>query len=245
MTRWSLQKLLHALDADIGTQLEMSRELLGHPVDKGDASEALWLELLQQYLPKRYEARRAHVVDSRGQFSDQIDIVIHDRQYSPFVFLFQDSEVVPAESVYAVFEVKQTADAGNIDYAHKKIASVRKLYRTSLPIPTASGTIAPKPLHHILGGALTLATDWTPPFGDPFHKAIASGAADAKIDLLCIAGVGTFERQADGVTVTHLAPGAGARFLLNLIARLQDIATVPMIDVRAYAAWLAIDQDNT
>ena len=28
-------------------------------------------------------------------------------------------------------------------------------------------------------------------------------------------------------------------FLLELIARLQAIATVPMIDVRAYARWLA------
>ena len=27
-------------------------------------------------------------------------------------------------------------------------------------------------------------------------------------------------------------------FLFELIARLQDVATVPMIDVRAYASWL-------
>jgi hypothetical protein len=31
---------------------------------------------------------------------------------------------------------------------------------------------------------------------------------------------------------------AATRFLLNLIARLQASATVPMIDVGAYAAWL-------
>jgi hypothetical protein len=32
-------------------------------------------------------------------------------------------------------------------------------------------------------------------------------------------------------------------FLLELIARLQDLATVPMIDVRAYAKWLS-DKDD-
>jgi len=32
---------------------------------------------------------------------------------------------------------------------------------------------------------------------------------------------------------------AATAFLLELIARLQDSATVPMIDVRAYAKWLA------
>jgi hypothetical protein len=30
-------------------------------------------------------------------------------------------------------------------------------------------------------------------------------------------------------------------FLLELIARLQEKATVPMIDVRAYARWLDVD----
>ena len=32
---------------------------------------------------------------------------------------------------------------------------------------------------------------------------------------------------------------AATAFLLDLIARLQDSARVPMIDVRAYARWLA------
>ena len=235
---WSLQKLLHALDADIATQLARSRELLGHPVDKGDASEALWLELLGKYLPQRYQVRRAHVVDSTGQFSDQIDVVIHDRQYSPFVFTYQESEVVPAESVYATFEVKQTLDAANVAYAREKIESVRRLHRTSLPIPSASGLQPAKPLHHILGGLLSLASTWNPPLGEPLKNAVTSAIPNQQIDLICVAGTGTLERLADGTIAIDLTPGAGARFLLTLIARLQEIATVPMIDVRAYAASL-------
>jgi hypothetical protein len=37
-----------------------------------------------------------------------------------------------------------------------------------------------------------------------------------------------------------MTPGstAATAFLLDLIARLQEIATVPMIDTRAYARWL-------
>ena len=31
---------------------------------------------------------------------------------------------------------------------------------------------------------------------------------------------------------------AATAFLFELIARLQALATVPMIDIRAYAAWL-------
>jgi hypothetical protein len=238
MTKWSLANLLRAVDADIGTRLARARELIGHPVDKGDASEAVWLDLLRNYLPKRYEARRAHVVDSRGQFSEQIDIVVHDRQYSPFVFCYEKSEVVPAESVYAVFEVKQTLDAATVAYAQDKIASVRRLHRTSLPIPTAGGILPPKPLHHILGGALALASGWKPPIGDPLVKALSSSDRAGQIDIGCISGAGTFERLPDGQIAIDVTDGAGARFLLTLIDRLQEIATVPMIDVRAYAAWL-------
>ena len=108
----------------------------------------------------------------------------------------------------------------------------------SLPVPTIAGIQPRKPLHHILGGALALASDWTPAFGGPLAAALASTDTNEQIDLICVAGVGALERLADGSFATELAPGAGARFLLSLIARLQDIATVPMIDARAYAAWL-------
>ena len=68
--------------------------------------------MLDTYLPKRYQAAKAHVVDSLGNFSQQIDVVVFDRQYSPFIFTYENETIIPAESVYAVFEAKQTADAG-------------------------------------------------------------------------------------------------------------------------------------
>src|SRR5258707_7782542 len=104
MSEWSLSKLLAGLHDDIEQKLATSRKTLGHSGTKGDASESVWLELLTAYLPKRYQLASAHVVDSEGAFSDQIDVVVFDRQYSPFIFQFQGQTVIPAESVYAVFE---------------------------------------------------------------------------------------------------------------------------------------------
>ena len=83
-----------------------------------------------------------------------------DRQYSPFIFSYEGQTIVPAESVYAVFEAKQSINADRIDYARKKVASVRRLHRTSLPIPHAQGTYPPKPLIPILGGVLNFESDW-------------------------------------------------------------------------------------
>lgn len=243
MSKWSLPTLLSGLHDDIQQKLAISRRSFGHPGTKGDASEAVWLELLQKYLPTRYRAASAHVVDSHGHFSDQIDVVVFDRQYSPFIFDYQGQIIIPAESVYAVFEAKQSINADQVQYAHKKVASVRNLHRTSLPIPHAGGVYDAKPLQHILGGLLTFESDWSPGLGDPLQSALKDALEAERLDLGCIAAHGIFECAKDGpVTLTPMAKAATA-FLFELIARLQEMATVPMIDVRAYAEWLGADLD--
>ena len=144
MSEWSLPQLLATMHDDIQRRLDAVRKNFGHPGIKGDASEKVWLDLIKTYLPERYSADTAHVVDSEGKFSDQIDIVVFDRQYSPFVFRYAEQTIIPSECIYAVFEVKQTINAPNVRYAKEKVASVRRLCRTSLPIPHAGGYIPRK-----------------------------------------------------------------------------------------------------
>jgi hypothetical protein len=177
-------------------------------------------------------------VDSNGNFSDQIDVLVFDRQYSPFIFQYQGQAIIPAESVYGAFEAKQSINAEQVRYAEAKLASVRKLHRTSLPIPTASGLLPPKGLHHIIGGLLTFESDWDPPLGNPLLDALKAGDANGRLDLGCVAAHGTFSCDTGGChTATQLNKAATA-ILFELISRLQACATVPMIDVRAYAKWL-------
>ncbi len=235
---WSLSQLLAGLHDDIEHRLKTARVSFGHPVAKGDASEAVWLELLTTYLPKRYQAAKATVVDSAGSFSHQIDVVVFDRQYSPFIFHFQGEIIIPAESVYAVFEAKQSINAGQVAYARDKVASVRRLHRTSLPIPHAGGTYPPRPLPHILGGLLTFESEWSPALGQPFTDALSGGDAETRLDLGCVAAHGMFGCDAGGCHTIVPQGKPATAFLLELIARLQSSATVPMIDVRAYARWL-------
>jgi hypothetical protein len=235
---WSLPQLLAGLHDDIEQRLAIARKSFGHPGTKGDASQTVWLQLLQTYMPKRYQAATAHVVDSKGAFSDQIDVVLFDRQYSPFIFHFEGQTIVPAESVYAVFEAKQTIDSGQVEYAQKKVASVRRLHRTSLPIPHAGGTYPPKPLPFIIGGLLTFESEWNPALGQPLADALKSGDPTGRLDLGCVAAHGIFQCDSVGC-YTFTPPGKPATvFLFELIARLQSNATTPMIDIRAYGQWL-------
>jgi hypothetical protein len=239
MVNWSLSRLFADLNDDIQQRLGTCRRSFAHPGTKGDASENVWLKLLQTYLPKRYKTEKAHIVDSRGEFSEQIDIVIFDRQYSPFIFKYEGQVIIPAESVYAVFEAKQAINADHVAYAQKKVGSVRRLYRTSLPIPFVEGTYHPKPLIHIYGGILTLESDWNPPLGQSLLGALNNCANDDRLDLGCIAANGyfNFEQQTGEYEVSNGGKPATA-FLFKLISKLQNSATVPMIDVQAYAKWL-------
>jgi hypothetical protein len=239
MTEWSLTQLLESLHEDIQQRLNTVRKTFGHPGTKGDASENVWISMLETYLPKRYQAAKAHVVDSQGNFSQQIDVVVFDRQYSPFIFTYENETVIPAESVYAVFEAKQTADAGLVRYAQEKVASVRRLHRTSLPIPYAKGTYPAKPLIPILGGLLTFESEWSPALGPSFEKALKADLGDGRLDIGCIAAHGHFyyDQAADGFSFVDESKAATA-FLFKLIAQLQFSGTVPMIDVEAYGNWL-------
>jgi hypothetical protein len=92
------------LQEQMVAQLSTNREVISHPGTKGDATELQWLTMLNAYFPKRYSANKAFVVDSDGHLSEQIDVVVYDRQYSPFLFNQDNAMYVPAESVYAVFE---------------------------------------------------------------------------------------------------------------------------------------------
>lgn len=239
MSEWSLPTVLGSLHEDVQQQLSLVRKSFVHPGTKGDGTEKVWLDLFNQYLPKRYCASSAHIVDSLGKFSDQIDIVVYDRQYSPFVFNYNDQLLIPAESVYAVFEVKQSMDRSMIEYAQNKVRSVRSLHRTSLDIPYAGGKYPAKPPIEIIAGILTLESEWNPALGKSLTDQLRTDLDLGKLNLGCAAQHGYFCVGRDsGEYELNVHTKAATAFLLKLISELQFSGTVPMIDVMAYSKWL-------
>jgi hypothetical protein len=235
----SLSSMLASLSDDIEHQLKQARITIDHAGTKGDASEDIWLDLMRLYLPKRYQVEKAKIVDSDGNISDQIDIVIFDRQYTPFIFVIKGAKYVPAEAVYAIFEAKQDIGSANIKYSKNKIESDRKLHRTSLPIRHSDGVMPPKPLHHILGGIVCLDSEWSPQLGEPLIKHLGEYDPNDSLDLGCVAshGIFTFDKKNEKYMI-KTRKKAATLFIFELIALLQEIGTVPMIDIRAYSKWL-------
>ena len=112
-----LQQSFAMQQAMLKTQLEMSSVSITHNGTMGEVNEKHFIEMIKRYLPDRYAVDTGIVIDSNGKTSDQIDVVIFDNQYTPTLLDQQNHRFIPAESVYAVFEVKPHIDKVYLEYA--------------------------------------------------------------------------------------------------------------------------------
>jgi hypothetical protein len=211
--------------------------LFEHASSAGDATEQHWIDLFTRYLPMRYRATPAFVVDSTGRRSRQIDIAIFDNLYSPLLFPHSSGLHIAAESVYAVFEVKPTISRQWIRDAGEKAASVRALHRTSVPV-IAGGTkrtaIPPSP---ILAGLLATGSVWSAEtFEENVRRALASASPSERLDLGCSLQHGAFE-YAKKITVS--SPDESLIFfILRLLERMRAMGTAPAADLMEYGRSL-------
>jgi hypothetical protein len=238
-----LRELFLSLQDQLAARLQTNRAVIGHPGAKGFATEEGWREMLGEYLPKRYCVSKAFVIDADGAKSDEIDLVVYDRQFSPFLFKQDGAIFLPAESVYAIFEIKQSLTGRDVDYAIQKAASVRRLRRTSVAITHAGGTFTPRPPFPILAGMLTLESDWSPALGGKLVERLEAGPREGRLDLLCTLQYGSTEitySEENRATLDISAPDAALIFFfLRLLERLQGLGTVPAMNLRDYGKVLA------
>lgn len=237
-----LESLLLGLQERLAVELNTGRDLIGHSGAKGIVSESEWCKTISSFLPNRYEVTKAMIIDAAGATSDEIDLVIYDRHHSPLLFEQEDFRYIPAESVYAVFEVKQELDRGNIEYAIEKARSVRKLRRTSAPFVNAGGEVEARALFRITAGILATSSPWSPPLGSSLEEALHCPDEDGRLELGCSIADGSFEAtysDSGDATLERSKPEASLMFfLLRLFEHLRQMGTVPAIDLRQYGRSL-------
>lgn len=234
----NIGKLFSGYQREIIASLDKIRNIY-HPGSKGTGTENKWIEWLSTYLPKRYSVNNAIVIDSKGNLSDQLDLVIYDNQYSPFILNENEIYYIPVESVYAVFEIKQKLDAKNIKYAMDKVASVRSLHRTSKSIRHAGGTYKgkeQKELHEIIGGIITFSSGYntmvSKALKDRIHNTKGDGNPKGILNFGLSVEAGAFLNREEFKTCEN--ENALLFFFFNLITELQNIGTVPAIDMYEY-----------
>jgi hypothetical protein len=239
--RFNLHEAFAGTERQLLATLGTGREVSGHAGVQGHGTETKWQEMLKGVLPERYTICSAFVVDSDGGQSEQIDLAVVDRYYSPLFWEWGGHVYVPAESVYAVFEIKPEMSRRNLLYTTQKIASVRHLRRTSVGFGWAMGIMPAREPAPILGGFLAGGSEWSPPFGEAFHEALTDAGTEGWIDVGCVLGEGSFEMASnastDGVSVGP-RECALISFVLSLLRRLQAMGSASGIDYMAYASWL-------
>ncbi|GHF58794.1 hypothetical protein HNQ07_004090 [Deinococcus metalli] len=234
-----LEDIYAAVNTRFVAELSAAQNALQHPTMKGDTTEAQWIEVLSTHLPARYRVGTGQIIDHRGAVSQQIDVVIYDRTYTPLLYSQQGAQYIPVESVYAVFEVKQNLSKAHIHYAQDKVKSVRALDRTSAPIYSANGPVPARPLFSIVGGLLTYQSDYTPSLSDAMVAA-HSLAQEDRLDLGCVAAdvAYAFSFASTGsIAMTTSAKAPVVAFFLMLLERLSSLATVPAIDYGKYLTF--------
>jgi len=262
MSKIDLKMLFGGLQAQMVSNLNTNREFITHPGSKGDALENAWIEWLRKYLPNRYSVDKAIVIDHHGNTSHQIDVVIYDNWFTPFIFSQNGFHYIPAEGVYAVFEVKpdiavMSDGKPNIEYAGEKIESVRQLERTSTDMINSGRKFPPRPLTKILGGILCSTNSYTHENNETLQKHLKNQTGLRSLDLGCVADYGSFyvdylpneeimetgfekylefyeNRKFESITFSK-SENSLVTFFMQLTRYLQQaIGTVPAINLQAY-----------
>jgi len=233
-TAW-LREAFVDVQAELALKIKRASQSIEHAGTQGSVNEDHWIEVFRTYLPNRYEVATGFVIDSLGSRSDQIDIVIFDRHFTPTLLDQQSHRFIPAEAVYAVFEAKPHFDKPYFEYAGAKAASVRKLRRTSVAIAHAGGTFKPKEPFPIVAGIVAPKSSWVDGLGDTFEKNLPDG--DGTLDCGCALEHGAFDNFDGALKVVSKEAGL-IYFLFRLLSKLQSLGTVPAIDWAAYAAIL-------
>ena len=231
-TEWMANAFL-GVQKELQLKLKTAADSIVHSAAKGAVSEKHWIEVFRAYFPDRYEVESGFVIDSAGHRSEQIDIVVFDRHFTPILLGQQDHRYIPAEAVYAVFEAKPCLDKAHLRYAGDKAASVRRLYRTSIQISHAGGTFPPKPLFPIVAGIVAAKASWSDGLGDTFRECLP-GVEESRLDCGCALDHGAFDSFKGKLEIIP-AEGALIYFLFRLLGKLQSLGSVPAIDWGSYA----------
>lgn len=124
--RVDIGELFRSLEERLAVRLDRARGLITHGGAKGSASETSWIGAIAGFLPPRYLAAKGFVINADEYCSDEIDIIVFDRDAHPLVLDQDGVQFIPVEAVRAVLEVKQEANAETINCAGAKAASVRR-----------------------------------------------------------------------------------------------------------------------
>jgi uncharacterized protein DUF6602 len=98
-----------------------------HNLSRGESREEGIALFLQSRLPSRFRVTSGEAVDAGGRRTGQLDIVIYDCNRTVPLLTEKSGDVLPAESLLAVVEVKSTLTQNELDKCAKAARAITQL----------------------------------------------------------------------------------------------------------------------
>jgi hypothetical protein len=131
------------------------RETNSHAGEKGGETEEKVREFLNRHMPKRFHATAGFVIDVDNQMSDHQDVIIYDAFSSPVYRYEEKNQIVSADAVASIIEVKSVLNKGHLEDAYEKTAEVKRLRKRAASEmdqkPTESSLVTTGTLGIVLG----------------------------------------------------------------------------------------------
>lgn len=149
MKELKFESIIENIIGDINEAKRKSESIYksGNIKSSGDEVENLIREKISLFLPERYLVKQGHIINSKGQVSNQFDLIIFDRLNTPKFFeTSNDTVYYPIESVLAVGEIKKTLGPKHLIEFGKKIKYLKDDMQRELIPNSAFGGINVKSL---------------------------------------------------------------------------------------------------
>jgi hypothetical protein len=134
-----MEAIMHAVAEEMRASLAKTRSGVSHHLSKGEALEEVVRGFLQRHLPEGLAVTHGEILDAVGKRSGQADVIVYDRHRTPKLYVSDEGghQVVPAEGVLAVVEVKTSISASDIPGIIKHMQSVKELKKSAyFPMPS-------------------------------------------------------------------------------------------------------------
>lgn len=123
------RNMLSTAQQKMSASIEQIRQCIKHPGETGDLVEQVFRNQLQDLMPKKVGVANGFVMDSKGNISKQMDIILYDRLNTPRIFASEGAQIFPVESTYACGEIKTHMDVNQFKDSFEKCLSYKKLVR--------------------------------------------------------------------------------------------------------------------
>jgi len=101
----SIKSNYDELERSIVSQLLL--ETPNHQLTTGTYRETIWMSLFKQIIPHKFSIKQGvFIMDSYGNTSAEVDLVIFDEQYTPYIFNYGEICFIPIEAVAVVIQCK-------------------------------------------------------------------------------------------------------------------------------------------